>query len=167
MTRFRAALIQMRSSRSVDGNIAALDALVREAAAGGAVYVQTPETTGIMDEDPTRLFETLRTEAEDRTLAAARGLARELGIHLHLGSLAVKVGDGRKAANRAFVIGPTGEIVGRHRKINVVSDALAWSSPGDSASPIECDGIKVGLLICSDVYTPNISRALKIGRAHV
>jgi len=75
--------------------------------------------------------------------------------------------EGRRLYNSVFVIGPTGEIVGKHRKINVVSDSLSWSSPGDSAAPIECDGIKVGLLICSDVYTSNIARALKFEGAQM
>jgi N-carbamoylputrescine amidase len=75
--------------------------------------------------------------------------------------------EGRRFYNSVFVIGPTGEIVGKHRKINVVSDSLSWSSPGDRVDPIECDGIKVGLLICSDVYTPNIARALKFEGAQI
>lgn len=75
--------------------------------------------------------------------------------------------EGRRFYNSVFVIGPTGEILGKHRKINVVSDSLSWSSPGDSAAPIECDGIKVGVLICSDVYTSNIARALKFEGAQM
>jgi N-carbamoylputrescine amidase len=75
--------------------------------------------------------------------------------------------EGRRFYNSVFVIGPTGEIVGKHRKINVASDSLSWSSPGDRADPIECDGIKVGLPICSDVYTPNIARALKFEGAQI
>ena len=75
--------------------------------------------------------------------------------------------EGRRFYNSVFVIGPTGEIVGKHRKINVVSDSLGWSSPGDSAVPVECDGIKVGLLICSDVYTSNIARALRFEGAQM
>jgi N-carbamoylputrescine amidase len=69
--------------------------------------------------------------------------------------------DGRKLYNSVFVIDPRGEIVGQHRKINVKSDALSWSSPGDTAAPVECDGINLGLLMCSDVYTPDIAGALK------
>ena len=75
--------------------------------------------------------------------------------------------DGRRLYNSTFVIGPTGEILGKHRKINVVSDSLSWSTPGDSVVPIECDGIKVGVLICSDVYTPDIARALRFGGAQM
>jgi predicted amidohydrolase len=38
--------IQMRSGVTPDANIAAMESLVREAAARGARYVQTPEMTG-------------------------------------------------------------------------------------------------------------------------
>jgi 5-aminopentanamidase len=75
--------------------------------------------------------------------------------------------EGSRLYNAVFVIGPTGEILGTHRKINVVSDSLSWSSPGDRVVPIECDGIKVGVLICSDVYTSNIARALKFEGAQM
>ncbi|MER2604520.1 MAG: carbon-nitrogen hydrolase family protein [Siculibacillus sp.] len=169
MTQFRAALVQMTSSRSIAENIAAMDALVREAAAKGAVYVQTPETTGIMDEDPERLFATLREEADDATLAHARGLARELGLHLHLGSLAIRVGDGTRAANRAFVIAPTGEIAARYDKIHLFDVQLANGEvyresaryvAGDRAVTVELPWGRLGLAICYDLRFPHLFRAL-------
>lgn len=75
--------------------------------------------------------------------------------------------DGFRLYNTMFVIDPAGEIVGKHRKINVASDSLSWSSPGDAAVPIECDGIKVGVLVCADVYTKNIARAMKFEGAQM
>ncbi len=69
--------------------------------------------------------------------------------------------DGSRLYNTVFVIDSAGEIIGRQRKINVLSDSLSWSSPGDLAVPIECGGIKVGVLVCADAYTPNIARAMK------
>jgi N-carbamoylputrescine amidase len=75
--------------------------------------------------------------------------------------------EGRRFYNSVFVIGPTGEIVGQHRKLNVVSDSMSWSHPGDRVAPIECEGIKVGVLICSDAYTSNIARALKFEGAEM
>jgi 5-aminopentanamidase len=63
--------------------------------------------------------------------------------------------------NSVFVVNPRGEMSGKHRKVHVASDSLSWSSPGETAVPVECDGISVGLLICSDVYTPTLARALK------
>lgn len=169
MTAFRAALVQMRSSRSVDENIATLDRLVREAAAGGAVYVQTPETTGIMDEDPRRLFTILSDEAGDPTLAHARTLARELGIHLHIGSLAIKVGDGRKAANRAFVVAPDGTIAARYDKIHLFDVQLANGEvyresnryvAGDRAVTVDLPFARIGIAICYDLRFPQLFRSL-------
>ncbi len=75
--------------------------------------------------------------------------------------------DGNRLYNSVFVIGPAGEIIGKHRKINVASDSLSWSSPGDVVAPIECNGIKVGVLVCADVYTSNIARALSFERAQM
>jgi 5-aminopentanamidase len=75
--------------------------------------------------------------------------------------------DGKKLYNSVFVINPRGEVIGRHRKINVASDSLSWSSPGDAVAPITCDGVRVGLPICSDMYTRNITDALKAQGAHM
>jgi N-carbamoylputrescine amidase len=69
--------------------------------------------------------------------------------------------DGKRLYNSVFVINPRGEIIGKHRKINVKSDSLSWSSPGDKLAPIQCDGINVGLLVCADGFTPDISGMLK------
>lgn len=69
--------------------------------------------------------------------------------------------DGKQLYNSVFVINSRGEVAGKHRKINVASDSRSWSSPGDVVAPITCDGVKVGLPICSDMYTRNITDALK------
>ena len=177
MSTFRAALVQMTSSRSVADNVATMDRLVRAAAAGGASYVQTPETTGIMDEDPQRLFETLTDEAGDAVLAHGRRLARELGIHLHIGSLAIKVGDGSKAANRAFVIAPSGEIAARYDKIHLFDVQLADGQvyresaryvAGGEAVTVDLPFTRLGLAICYDLRFPHLFRTLaKEGGAEV
>ena len=75
--------------------------------------------------------------------------------------------DGKNLYNSVFVIDPRGQIAGKHRKINVASDSLSWSSPGDMVAPVACNGIDVGVLICSDMYTPNISGALKSKGAQI
>ena len=75
--------------------------------------------------------------------------------------------DGSRLYNSVFVINRRGEIIGRHRKLNVASDSLSWSSPGDDVVPIECDGIRVGILVCNDAYTQNIAKALRFGGAQI
>ncbi|SLM49720.1 conserved protein of unknown function [Nitrospira japonica] len=81
--------------------------------------------------------------------------------------LAIPEREGRKLYNSVFVIDPDGRIIGRHRKINVKSDSLSWSMPGDRVAAVECDGVKVGLPICSDVYTRHLTDALKTDGAQM
>ncbi|HRP79485.1 MAG TPA: carbon-nitrogen hydrolase family protein, partial [Aquamicrobium sp.] len=62
MATTRIAALQMRSGQSVERNIAAFEALVREAAAKGATYVQSPEMTGALMRDRAALRATLKPQ---------------------------------------------------------------------------------------------------------
>lgn len=75
--------------------------------------------------------------------------------------------DGPRLYNTVFVIDSAGTIIGKYRKINVASDSLGWSSPGDAVTPIDCGGIKVGILVCSDAYTSNIARVQRFEGAQM
>lgn len=171
----RVALVQMRSGRSVAANIDSASALVREAAQAGARYIQTPETTNLMELDRAVLFEHLREEETDGALAAFRDLARALKVHLHVGSLAVKVSEAR-AANRGFLIAPDGEIAARYDKIHMFDvdldngesyrESTAYK-PGERAVMAAVDAIQVGLSICYDLRFPALYRALAEGGAGV
>jgi deaminated glutathione amidase len=165
--KFRAALVQLRTGRNVIGNIDAAARLVREAKSLGADYVQTPEQTSLMELDRASLFAHIVEEERDPALAAFQELARELKIHLHVGSLAVKVSP-EKAANRAFVIDPEGEIAGRYDKIHMFDVDLANGEsyresntyrPGESAVVVPLPFCKIGLTICYDVRFPALYRA--------
>ncbi|QRG06577.1 carbon-nitrogen hydrolase family protein [Xanthobacter dioxanivorans] len=171
----RIALVQLRSGRDPAANLDAVAALVREAARDGARYVQTPEVTNLMELDRQVLFGKLVAEEADPTLAALRQLARELGIYLHIGSLALKVSDNR-AVNRAFVIAPDGEVVGRYDKIHMFDVDLGNGEsyrestayrPGERAVLTDVDGIRFGLTICYDLRFPSLYRALAEGGAQV
>lgn len=169
------ALVQLRSGRDPAANLEAAAALVREAARAGARYVQTPETTNIMELERPLLFEKLKEESQDATLATLAALARELGIWLHIGSLALKVSENR-AANRAFVISPAGEITARYDKIHMFDVDLGNGEsyrestayrPGERAVLAPVDQFRVGLSICYDLRFPALYRALAEGGAKV
>ena len=66
-----------------------------------------------------------------------------------------------KLYNTVFVISPEGEIVGRHRKIRALGGAEAWSSPGWEIAPVDCDSVKVGVLVCADGYKNEVAQELK------
>src|SRR3954464_7735332 len=110
--KFRVGLIQTRAGRAPAANLDAVTKLIGEAKEAGADYVQTPEMTNIMEVSREKLFAAIVPEENDAGLATFRELARKLSIHLHIGSLAVKV-TSDKAANRSFLIDPRGKIVAR------------------------------------------------------
>jgi deaminated glutathione amidase len=158
----------MCSGRDLARNVADASAMIRRAAADGAAYVQTPEVTTLMELDKALLFATAEEEAGNSALQAFVDLARDLRIYLHIGSMAVKA-PGGKLANRAYVIGPGGEIIARYDKIHMFDVDLpngesyresANYAAGDQAiiAPLPWGGL--GLTICYDLRFPALHRAL-------
>ncbi|MBN9432941.1 MAG: carbon-nitrogen hydrolase family protein [Bosea sp.] len=174
MTSFKAACVQMNSGRSVEANVAAAEALIRDAAGAGASYVLTPEMTTILDRDKENLLSQIQPEEIDPSLQRFRELARELGIHLHIGSMAIRLPDDH-IANRSFVIAPNGSVVGRYDKIHMFDVDLSGGESyresatyraGDTAVLADLPWAKVGLTICYDVRFPVLHRTLaKAGAA--
>ena len=116
--KFKAACVQLRSSTDVAENIETVERLVREAVRAGASYVQTPEMTNIVQRDRASLAATIAPEQSDPAVKRFSALAAELGIVLHIGSLALKAADG-KIANRALLFGTKGELIARYDKIHL------------------------------------------------
>jgi predicted amidohydrolase len=167
-TTFVAAMIQMRSGQLPKPNLDQGARLIREAAAQGASFIQTPEVSNMMQTDRIALFENLQSEDDDRSLAAYRDLARELRIHLNVGSLALQATPDR-AVNRSFLIGPSGDILARYDKIHMFDIDLGGGEsyresanyqPGETAVLAELPWGKLGMTICYDLRFPALYRAL-------
>jgi len=165
---FTAGLVQMRSGLSPQANLDVAARLIAEAKRGGADYVLTPEMTNILEIKRERLFAALAAEESDASLAAFRGLARQHGIFLHVGSLAIKLLPER-AANRSFLIDPRGEIIARYDKIHMFDVDLANGESyresrnyraGDIAVAIDLPWGRLGLTVCYDLRFPALYRAL-------
>ena len=176
MSSARIALYQAQSGIEPAANAAALVAAVREAASGGAAMLFTPEMSGMLDRDRERAFAKARSEDEDVVLAAVSAAAREAGIWVHLGSLAVR-GETGKLANRGFVIDDSGRIVARYDKIHLFDVDLAtgesWREsamyqPGREAVVIEGTPVgRLGLAICYDLRFPALFERLSEAGAQV
>ena len=165
----RAAVVQTTATADVAHNITRTTALIHEAAGEGATLIQTPEVTNMIPPTGDDLFRLIRDEAEDETLAALRALAAELGVTLHIGSLALKSEDPERAANRGFLIGTDGEIIARYDKVHMFEADLgdkgkyreaARYRPGDQAVLAEAVGTKIGMAICYDMRFPAMFRDL-------
>jgi predicted amidohydrolase len=175
MTMVKVAAIQMCSGMSVERNVASMERLVREAHAAGAVYVQTPEMTGALMRDKAGLRAILRPESADLVAAKALALARELAIHIHVGSTAILLDDG-KVANRGLLFGPDGLLVTRYDKIHMfdvdLDNGESWREsatyrPGEEARVIDLPFGRMGFAICYDVRFPQLFRAEALAGAEV
>ena len=164
MSSFTAAVVQMRSTTNMAENVEAMDAAVREAAAKGASYIQTPEMTGLVQAARKPFFEQVVAEEDDPIAARGSALAKELGITLHIGSTPVLVGEGR-AANRALIYGTDGSLLARYDKIHMfdvdLDNGESWREsavyePGHEAVMVEIEGAMFGIAICYDCRFPEL-----------
>jgi predicted amidohydrolase len=164
----RAALLQMTSGIDPAANARVLVDAVKQAAAGGAAMLFTPEMSGLLDRDRARAAASIVDEADDRVLVAVREAAARAGLWVHLGSLAVKGRDGRYA-NRGFVIDDGGAIRATYDKLHLFDVNLptgeSWResaayAPGERAIVVETPLGRLGLSICYDLRFPDLFRAL-------
>ncbi len=170
---FKSALIQICSSRDVERNLAELSAIIRDAAAAGADYIQTPEITTVMETDSSRLPEILQPEQGNRALSFYSDLARELGVWLHIGSMAIAVAP--RYANRSFLFSPEGRITARYDKIHLfdadVGGQVFTESEryirGARAVLARLPWTTLGFSICYDMRFPMLYRALAKAGAEV
>jgi predicted amidohydrolase len=132
--------------------------------------------TNLLERDRASVLAKIASETDDPTLDRLCGVAKELGIVVHIGSLAIHTPDG--VANRAFVIGPDGAVIAKYDKIHMFDVDLAngesWResntySPGEQAVVVDLPGtgLRLGLSICYDLRFPHLYRALAKAGADV
>lgn len=166
----RIACIQMRSTVSPAENLAYLETMVAEAAQKGAVYIQTPEMTSIIDKNPKALLSKIESDTDkdhpNSIIALASRLAKQHKIWLHLGSVAIKIAND-KVANRAMLFSPQGIQTAIYDKIHMFDVDLpngeSWREsalyqPGNEAIIVETSDFTLGLAICYDLRFPHLFR---------
>lgn len=172
---FIAACVTMRSGREPAANRDAAARMIREAAAAGATFVQTPEITNLAERNRPAMLEKTTTQAKDETLAALREVARETRVTLQIGSLALKT-NGERLANRGFLIGPDGDILSSYDKVHLFDVDLpngeSWRESnsydgGSCAVVVETALGPIGMSICYDVRFAGLYRALAEAGAEI
>jgi predicted amidohydrolase len=173
---FTAACVQFTAARDYEPNIRTVSDLVRRARDGGADFVLTPENTGLMEPVGKLRREKARDEANHPVLAALRAAARETGVWLLIGSIAVDISrepgissDERRLANRSYLIDASGAIVARYDKIHMFDVDLAGGEsyresnafrPGGEVVLAETPWGVLGMTVCYDLRFPQLYRAL-------
>lgn len=164
---FTAACVQNTATPDLRHDIGVLSGLIREADAGGARFVATPEYCAGLDTKDGKLFPVAHEETQHPALPALQALASELGIWLLVGSIGVRSPDGR-IFNRSYMLSPKGTIKARYDKIHLFDIDLggghsyresATIAPGNAGVIAPCVEGTVGLSICYDIRFPMLYRA--------
>ncbi|SIS59022.1 carbon-nitrogen hydrolase family protein [Phaeovulum vinaykumarii] len=173
----RAGLIQLSVSDDPDANLPVTQDLIRQAAAGGADFVLTPECTNCLSSDRAWQRKVLHPEARDPTLAALCAQARDLGIWLLIGSLGLRTDDpDGRFANRSFLIAPDGAIAARYDKIHMFDVDVSATEryresegyrPGTRAVTADLGAARIGMAICYDLRFAYLFRALAKAGAQI
>ncbi|MES2144316.1 MAG: carbon-nitrogen hydrolase family protein [Pseudomonadota bacterium] len=173
----RVGLIQLTVSDDPAANLPGTLALVRQAVAGGAGFVLTPECTNALSSSRDHQRKVLQAEDQDLTLAALRAEAASAGIWLLVGSLGIVTGDADgRFANRSFLVAPDGTIAARYDKIHMfdvnVSETEVYREsagyrPGNKAILARTDFATLGMTVCYDIRFPDLYRRLAQGGAQI
>lgn len=156
----RVAAVQMRSTRSLDENIAATKRHIAECAKKGARVVVFPEcsVSGYFDNDYMKALTREQLESAEGQVAEA---CREHGVYAIVG---MPVRDGKKFYNSAIVIDPAGKVIERYHKLQL---AESWPDEGDHLSVFKVDGVPSSIIVCHDERYPELVRLPVLAGARI
>jgi len=164
----------MNSGSDLQGNLATVRTMARQAAGGGAKFILTPEYVLMMDGSGRVMRERALGVDGAPALGELQALARELGVWLLVGSLTLRTEEGR-IANRSFLLSADGEVAATYDKIHMFDVALpdgrlikesSTYRPGTRALVTETPWGRLGMTVCYDLRFPGLFRALAKAGAH-
>jgi (R)-amidase len=152
--------IELAQMALVDGEIApnlerVLQAIARADVSGGTRLVAFPETT-LCGFPTARNIGRLAQPLDGPAVGTVREAARRRGVSVLLG---LAEADGGRYYNTSVLVDRTGEVVLRHRKIQLFGSDHGVFTPGDRLQVARWEGVPVGLLVCFDIEFPEPARA--------
>lgn len=164
----RIAVHQMTSGVDPQKNLADMVTAITASADAGAIMYFAPEMSLLLNRNRAKALSQITSEAGSIELSQLRDCARETGMWVHIGSMAVHHEGDSKLANRNMVIDPQGEIQARYDKIHLFDVSLAsgesWresSAYAAGTQPVIVNtplGL-MGLAICYDMRFPDLFSA--------
>ncbi len=178
MTAITVAALQLALGSSDEAaNIAAVAALVEEAAAKGAQLILPPELFSgpyFCREEDEALFALARPTAEHPSVIAMQALAAKLRVTIPTSFFER---DGHHYYNTLAMIGPDGEIMGTYRKSHIPDgpgyEEKYYFRPGNDGFKVwEVAGeggamARIGVGICWDQWYPECARVMALMGAEV
>ena len=173
MTTLSVAALQLALGSPDEGeNIAAVSALVEEAAGKGAQVILPPELFSgpyfcAVEDDA--LFALARPTVEHPSVLAMQALARKLGVAIPTSFFER---DGHHYYNTMAMIGPDGEIMGTYRKSHIPDgpgyEENFYFRPGNDGFKVwDVFGARIGIGICWDQWYPETARCMALMGAQV
>jgi predicted amidohydrolase len=157
------AVLQMCSGIDPDRNFDCIRDAAYAAREGGAEMLFTPEMSLLLDRNRTRAAENIVPQDKSPYVPLLADLARETGITIALGSMAVGV-PGGKNANRSMLFAPAAALPVTYDKIHMFDVELAtgetWREsnayePGCAVVSVENTPVgRLGLAVCYDLRFP-------------
>ena len=144
-----------------ESNLAKIERTVKIAGKYGARVVVTPETA-VQGYYFHRIDEARKLEVQPAPyLDSLRKTVVEQNVYLLLGC-GEYVPETDKHHNSCLVFAPDGSLQSRHRKIyGEKLGSEKWASAGEKMSTTNCDGLKIGVLICADSWFDERPLSLK------
>ncbi|TCU62153.1 N-carbamoylputrescine amidase [Novosphingobium sp. PhB57] len=168
MTEITVAALQLALNSADEGeNIAAVSALVEEAAARGAQIVLPPELFSgpyFCKVEEEELFALARPTAEHPSVIAMKALAAKLKVVIPTSYFER---DGHHYYNTLAMIGTDGEIIGTYRKSHIPDgpgyEEKYYFRPGNDGFKVwDVLGTKVGVGVCWDQWYPECARVMAL-----
>lgn len=165
---FTVACIQNCAGRDVEANVAQSVKLVRAARRKGAELICLPEFFSCLYVSASGMEVGATPEERHPVLPRFRGLAKELGAWVLLGSLAVGA-SGAKHRNRSLLLDAAGRVAARYDKLHLFDVDLAGGEryresdlfeAGDKAVLAQTPWGALGLSVCYDLRFAYLYRAL-------
>lgn len=164
----RIAAIQTVSGPDVASNLREVDALLAEAAQGGAKLVALPEYFSLISGDEAAKVAIREADGSGPLQDFLRDAARRHGIWLVGGTIPLLAGDPGKVRNSILVFDAAGQRVARYDKIHLFGfqsgqeryDEAATIEPGAEVVSFDSPCGRTGLAVCYDLRFPELFRAM-------
>ena len=161
-TQMKIAVVQMSSGDDKAVNLEKAAALIRKAAAQGAECVLLPESFLYRGQDA--CFPQIAEMIDGPSVKRCRGLAKDYGLYVLLGSIFEKVPGRKKVYNTAVMIGPKGRVLGAYRKQHLFEARASGTiireadflMAGKTQKVFSVAGFRAGTAICYDLRFPDV-----------
>ena len=162
--RYRVAILQKRAvNEEIDKNVQTVIDAIKEAAANGADIVLLPECFLTGYDLPVTYEKSIADD--DIRIKEICNAAKENQVGIVLTSFT----QGKKSPqNSAFVINKNGQILMKYSKVHTCDFAdEKVLEPGEEFKVCDCDGVKIGIMICYDREYPESARVLMLKGAEI